>query len=397
MSIKLKTDSSLQGSTRIIRDAAIGLTNLVESMHNRIVHPPLLPSTPIQHLVTNLSGLVYENIRISTKLLANGIDKTIPYLGSLIGEVKTSEKREALRSVLNGVVGDYLEKTNNPLQIKMQFRHQSKAVVLDKKNIDSANHGKVLLMVHGSCLNDNQWTRQGHNHGEALAKELGKTPIYLHYNSGRHISTNGQEFSDRLEELIENWPTPIEELVILAHSMGGLVTRSAVHYGEQHQKTWTKHLKQIVFLGTPHHGAPLERIGNYLDVILENIPYTKPFAKLGKIRSAGVTDLRYGNLVDEDWQDKDQFKLQGDQRQIIPLPAHIECFSIAGNQRKTPNSSTLFSGDGLVTQKSALGKHTNAAKDLNFKKINTWIAQETSHSDLLSSLNVYEKIKRWLS
>lgn len=106
--------------------------------------------------------------------------------------------------------------------------------------------------------------------------------------------------------------------------MGGLVSRSAIHYGQQQQKLWTKHLKKIIFLGTPHHGAPLEQAGNFLDVILEAIPYAKPFARLGKIRSAGVTDLRYGNLLDEDWQNNDRFKMQGDQRKNISLPEQVE-------------------------------------------------------------------------
>jgi triacylglycerol esterase/lipase EstA (alpha/beta hydrolase family) len=140
-------------------------------------------------------------------------------------------------------------------------------------------------------MNDVLWTRKEHNHGIALAKELGKTPIYLHYNTGRHISSNRQNFNKLLEQLVLEWPVPVEELVIIGHSMGGLVTRSALHYGQQQNKTWPNHLKKIIFLGTPHHGASLERTGNYLDVILQSSYYTKPFAQLGKIRSAGITAL----------------------------------------------------------------------------------------------------------
>ena len=216
-------------------------------------------------------------------------------------------------------------------------------------------------------------------------------------NSGRHISTNGQEFSELLEELVRNWPVPVEELIIIAHSMGGLVSRSAFHYGHQQQKSWTKHLNKIIFLGTPHHGAPLEQAGNFLDVVLEAIPYTKPFAQLGKIRSAGVTDLRYGNLLDEDWEDNDRFKLKGDQRQNISLPEKVECYSIAGMVGKATKS--IFSqllGDNLVTVKSALGQHKNPIKNLDFKKENTWIAYESTHSELLSNSKIYTKMKSWI-
>jgi len=399
MSKKIKTDSDLQGFTRIITDVTIGITELVEAMHNRVVHPPLLPSTPIQHQITNIAGITYKSIKWGTQFISIGLDKALGHLVPMLGEIKTTNEREAVRSVLNGVVGDYLEEKENPLKITMQFRYQAKSIPLDNKSIEQTYptiNGKILLMVHGSCMNDIQWTRKEHNHGEALAKELGKTPIYLHYNSGRHISTNGQDFSELLESLILNWPVPIEELVIVAHSMGGLVSRSALYYGEQKQKMWTKHLKKIVFLGTPHHGAPLERAGNYLDTILEHIPYTKPFARLGKIRSAGVTDLRYGNLIDEDWQGNDRFKMQRDQRQSIPLPEQIECYSIAGDSGKATDSSPRLLGDRLVDVKSALGEHENPAKKLHFRKENTWIAYENTHSDLLSNPKIYTKIKEWL-
>ncbi|MCA0153490.1 GPI inositol-deacylase [Winogradskyella vincentii] len=400
MSNNKNTSSYLQGYTRLIADATIGITDLVETMHNRVVHPPFLPSTPIQHLITSIAGITYKNIRWSTKLISRSLDNGLGQLAPVLGKIKSTDKKEAISSALNGVVGDYLEEKENPLKITMQFRHMSEAIQLDSKSIDEAYptiNGKILLMVHGSCMNDIQWTRQEHNHGTSLAKDLGKTPIYLHYNSGRHISSNGKNLNELLEDLILHWTVPVEELVIIAHSMGGLVVRSALHYGQQQQKTWTKHLKKIVFLGTPHHGAPLERIGNYVDNILGAIPYAKPFARLGKVRSAGITDLRYGNLIDEDWQDNDRFEINGDQRQNIPLPQQIECYSIAAVTGKATNPiSSAIIGDSLVDVKSALGQHKNPAKNLDFKDENTWVAYGNNHMDLLSNPKIYSKIKAWL-
>jgi pimeloyl-ACP methyl ester carboxylesterase len=397
---KKPTSSYLQGITRVIMDTTIGITDLVETMHKRVVHPPLLPSTPIQHLITNIAGITYKNIRWSTKLIGGSLDKALGQLHTVLGEIKTTTEKEAIRAALNGVVGDYLEENENPLKITMQFRYSSKAIPLNNESLNATYptiNGKILLMVHGACMNDLQWLRKEHNHGEALAKDLGKTPIYLHYNSGRHISSNGKLLNDLLENLVLTWPVPIEELVIVSHSMGGLVSRSALYYGIKEQNTWKKYLKKIVFLGTPHHGAPLERTGNYLDIILESIPYAKPFARLGKVRSAGITDLRYGNLIDEDWQDKDRFELQKDPRQHIPLPKLIECYSIAAVIGKaTEPLSHRIVGDSLVDVKSALGQHKNPNKDLAFKKKNTWVAFESNHQDLLNNPKVYAKIKAWL-
>lgn len=400
MSKKKKPNSKLQGISRLVTDATIEVTDLVEDMHNRIVHPPFLPSTPIQHLITNIAGITYKNIRWSTRLIGSLADKVLGQFASVSAKIKTTEDRETMRAVLNGVIGDYLEETDNPLQISMQFRNQGEAIKLNKKSIEKiypSVNGKILLMVHGSCNSDIQWTRKEHNHGRELAKELQKTPVYLNYNSGRHISTNGQEFNELLEKLVLKWPVPVEEITIIAHSMGGLVTRSALHYGQEQEKSWTKNLKKIIFLGTPHHGAPLEKAGNYVDVILESVPYAKPFAKLGRIRSAGVTDLRYGNLLDEDWQNIDRFKMKGDQRQNVPLPENIECYGIAGVVGKAEKSgSSKLLGDNMVGVKSALGKHKNPAKNLNFKKENTWVAYENNHLELLSNPKIYSKIKEWL-
>ena len=117
-------------------------------------------------------------------------------------------------------------------------------------------------------MNDLQWKRKGHDHGAALARDLAYTPVYLHYNSGLHISTNGRAFAELLEALVRLWPVPLTELVLIGHSMGGLVARSACHYGALARHEWLRRLDKLVFLGTPHHGAPLERGGNWVDMLL---------------------------------------------------------------------------------------------------------------------------------
>jgi len=400
MSKKTKTDTELQGLTHLIMDATIGATDLVEDMHKQIVHPPFLPSTIIQKMITSIASITYQNIKWSTVIIGSSLHKILKQLTPVIGKIKASDKKEVILSVLNGVIGDYLEEKENPLKITMQFRHQSKAIPPDNESIRAAYpniNGKILLMVHGSCMSDLQWTRKKHNHGKIVAEELQKTLIYLNYNSGIHISSNGKNLNDLLEELVKNWPVPIEELVIIAHSMGGLVSRSALYYGEQNQKNWTKHLKKIVFLGTPHHGSYVERTGSYLDLILESIPYAKPFARLGKIRSAGVTDLRYGNLIDEDWKNDDRFDMKKDKRQNIQLSEQIEFYSIAaviGNE--TASLSTQILGDTLVDVKSALGQHKNPARNLSFKKENIWISFDSNHLDLLNNLKILDKLKVWL-
>ena len=232
---KTKKDSEIQGLTHLIVDATVGVTDIVEAVHKQIVHPPFLPSTPIQKLITSIASITYKNIRWSTLFIGKSLHNILEQLTPRIGNLKASDKKEIIISALNGVIGDYLEEKENPLKISMQFRFQSKVLKIDAESLKTTYptiHGKILLMIHGSCMNDIQWTRKNHNHGEILSKELNKTLVYLNYNSGKHISSNGQNLNDSLEELIKNWPVPIEELTIVAHSMGGLIARSALYYAQ---------------------------------------------------------------------------------------------------------------------------------------------------------------------
>jgi pimeloyl-ACP methyl ester carboxylesterase len=255
----------------------------------------------------------------------------------------------------------------------------------------------VLVLVHGSSMNDRQWTRGGHDHGAALARDLGYTPLYLHYNSGLHISTNGRAFAALLEELVSAWPVPITDFVILAHSMGGLVSRSACHVAEDEGLAWRAKLRAIVFLGTPHHGAPLERGGNWIDVLLGVSRYSAPLARLGKIRSAGVTDMRFGNVLDAHWEGRDRFAMAKDPRQELKLPDGVACFAIAATTATAITQDKNLPGDMLVPVDSALGRSTATELSLHFPEGRTLIAFGMHHIALLGDAGVYAKILEWLS
>ncbi|MCH8486207.1 MAG: alpha/beta hydrolase [Candidatus Cyclonatronum sp.] len=392
--------TDLQGLTRLIRDATIGIVDLVEAMQHRVVHPPFLPTTRVQVLITAVASFSYNSIRRGTRFVSGGADRALGGLAPLLGNIKSKGDYETLKAILNGVFGDHLYHTGNPLEIEMQFRHGSESLPLNRRDLSERlpdASGKILVMVHGSCMNDRQWSRKGHNHGALLAAATGRTPVYLHYNSGLHISQNGRKFSALLERLVSEWPVPVEELCLLTHSMGGLASRSALYYGREQQATWPQLLKKMVFMGTPHHGAPLERLGNYADQMLSSFHYIKPFALLGQARSTGVTDMRFGNLTDEDWLGQDRFALEKEQRQHIPLPEQTECYAIAAVLGKSSVSRTArIAGDGLVGVNSALGRHKEPNRNLLFKPENVFVIPKTGHLDLLSSPAVYEKVRVWM-
>ena len=221
----------------------------------------------------------------------------------------------------------------------------------------------------------------------------------LAVNSGLHISTNGRAFADTLEQLVKAWPVPVEELTIIGHSMGGLVTRSACHHTGEARHAWPTHLKALVFLGTPHHGAPLERAGNRANLYIGISPYTAPFARLGKLRSVAIQDLRHGNLLDSDWQGLRRATTR-DTRTPVPLPRGVKCFAVAATKRAEPASLpspvARLPGDGLVPVASALGRHKDARFALAIPRARTHLCFGLDHFDLLSSGEVFQVMRDWL-
>ncbi len=375
----------LRGANKLAIEATKGVTGLVEEMHRTISAGPAILGKPLEAPARLVTGVVYGSIRAVTSVVGAGIDAALAQLAPLLGDATPGPERMAVLAALNGVLGDYLDETNNPLAIEMRLRRETPA---------SDATRKLLVMLHGSCMSDQQWLRSGHDHGTALARELGYDLVCLQYNSGKHVSTNGADFAVLFDEFVSALPVPPDEIVIVAHSMGGLVTRSACHVAETAKLAWRAKLRAIIFLGTPHHGSPLERGGNWVDVLLGVSRYSAPLAKLGKIRSAGVTDMRYGNVLDEHWQGRDRFEMGRDQRTPLPLPHGVACYAIAATTDS--ETSNKISGDGLVPIDSALGRHAKPALTLAFPEGHTWIGVGTAHLELLDRPEVYEKMRGWL-
>jgi len=388
--------NDIRGINQLAVDAVTGITDVVEALHYAILSLGL-GNKDIQPRTRGITGFVYRNIRTVTAFVGDKVDLSLSQFGGALGQHESSLKREVAISMLNGVLGDYLLERENPLAVIMQLRRDGKPLSdVALRDLIEKSNGKILLMVHGLCMNDLQWQVDEHDHGIELARDLGYEPIYLHYNTGRHISENGRDLAALLQYLVTISPQPLS-LSILAHSMGGLVSRSAFHYGEQAQHSWLEQVNKMVFLGTPHHGAALEKGGNLVDIILGSNPYSSPFAKVGQIRSAGITDLRYGYIIDEDWQGKDRFSYAVDNRGSLALPNGVHCYTVAAVKSK---ESTVVGdgliGDGLVNVDSALGRHNDDLLNLTFPEQHQWIGRDMNHMDLLYHPDVYNKIKQWL-
>ena len=387
MARKSGIGADLAGASRLAIEAVKGVTELVEAVHMNVLNKAIGPR--LAGPVSGVTGLVYRSVKGVTRLVGGGIDTVLGRLVPELGEPASWPGREALVAALNGVLGDRLAATNNPLAIQMRWRQGGLPLSV------TAPTGRILVLAHGLCMNDVQWLRGGVDHGATLASERGYTPVYLHYNSGRHVSENGRDFAQQLQALVDGWPVPVQELVIIGHSMGGLLARSACHYGAQAGHGWLSYLSKIVFLGTPHHGAPLERGGNWVHLLIDVSAYSAPFARLAKIRSAGITDLRHGSVIDDDWDGQDRFAHGVPLPQMVALPAGVRCYAIGATigKREGDLADRLLAGDGLVPLASALAEHADPARTLDFER---HVVYQTNHMQLLSSPEVSERLLAWL-
>ena len=381
--------SDFRGAARMVVDAAEATTEVVEKMHRTIQVRPGPQGVSVTDRTKGITGLVYRSIRMGINFVGQAIDAGLTPLMMLLPEGESSRVRDAYRSAANGVYGDYLSRTGNPLAIDMSLHHRDQQVDLNdptsvlEQHSDAAPVSKLLVLVHGSCMNDQQWNRDGHDHGAAIADDLGYLPLYLRYNSGLHIVSNGRSFAELLEALIGNWKQPVEELAVMGHSMGGLVARSACHYAHAAGHAWPKYLRKLVFLGTPHHGAPLEQGGHGLDVLMELSSYSRPLTRLSRARSAGIADLRHGTIsTDED---------------AVPLPSGVKCYAAAAVlAAKRGLLSDRLIGDGLVPLDSALGRHRDVNRSLKIPKSRQWVGYGLGHRDLLSHPDLYAQLRDWL-
>lgn len=367
-------------------------------MQDRLTRLPVVGNSPPAIATRAITALVHAGIRRVAGWVGSGVERSItglqPLIHALAGEPAVEEitgpARDALVAAINGILGDHLLASNNPLAISMQLRRHGRA-------LPQLEGGRVALLIHGLCMSDRQWRRKHHDHGASLETDLGFRPAYLRYNSGLHVSINGRELAERLEHWIADAAQPVTELVIVGYSIGGLVARSACHYGKLAGHRWLQKLSRIVFIATPHLGAPLERGGNTIDFLLSISSYSAPLAALGRVRSAAITDLRHGNMLDEDWKSRDRFKSGTERPQSVPLPRGVYCATLAGTTgHRNGDIRDRLLGDGLVPIASGLGQDPGGARDLAVPKSRQWIGHGIHHFDLLSDPNVYAELRRQL-
>ena len=381
--------TDLRAAAQLAVRAVVGATDVVEAAHATIASPAGRPRR-----ARGIAGLVYRIVRFVTRAVGRALDAPLAVAERELPGRDGTPARDAVVAALNGAFGDSLD--GSALATPMHLRHDGQPLDLDRLADADRQSDALLVQVHGICMHDGQWGTEGHDPGAVWAEGVGATRLALRYNSGRHISTNGRELAGLLCRVMQEWPVPVRRVVLVGHSMGGLVLRAALAVAEEEGHEWLGRDVTLVTLGTPHHGAPLERVGNAVDAMLGATRWSAPYARVGQIRSPGVTDLRFGSVHDDDWTGLDRFERLPDRRRAVPLPPGVSFYAVAATTGETASAFDQTWGDGLVPLDSALGRHGDPARDLGVHPDRHCVARGTSHFDLLWRPEVTAQVLGWL-
>jgi pimeloyl-ACP methyl ester carboxylesterase len=353
---------------RTIADRAFGRTG---SGAPRILHDAI-------------AGGVYAGLRGAAGLTGRVAGAALSGRGR---SLSVTPRGAAVLAVLHGLRGDALEREGSDLAEPMCIRVGGRP----GKPADFPDAGpRLVVFLHGLFETEYAWGSKSYGH--RLARDLGLTPVYVRFNSGRHISENGRSLAELLEEVVADWPVPVEQIALVGHSMGGLVARSACCAGGD----WTALVRHTVSLGTPHTGAPLESAVHYAAAALAAVGETRPLAGFLRRRSAGIRDLRAGSLVDEDWRDREPEALRAAACREVPLLDGVAHHFVAATVTRDPSHPVgRLVGDWLVLQPSASGR--SRTRVIGFRDEDGAHVGGAHHLALLNHPAVYEHLREWLA
>jgi pimeloyl-ACP methyl ester carboxylesterase len=371
-------------------------TSRVQEMHNAIsgktfdalqkVPGLSVPARLVQGAHDAITTGVYAAVRHGT--------------GALLGLVGDAERllvdptrvpagrEQAFRSALNAAAGDALAQAGSPLAVQMGLHAAGQPLTLDPESLAGLNE-RVCVFIHGLACDEQSWSlfseawrgspwdRDGVNYGSLLADELGISPLYLRYNTGLAIDDNARQLAVHLSRLAEHAPPHVREILLVGHSMGGLVARQACEHPTADDAAWRQRVRTVVCLGSPHQGAPLEKLGHFVASALNLSNVTQPLGTIANARSRGIKDLRHG--------------LRGKKRRADGMALRLVAGSLAdeADAMMGPMVGSML-GDGLVTTTSA----SDASLVGDVQRVEL---AGLGHMALLNHPRVYALIRGWLA
>lgn len=406
------SDAEIRAAGRAIGDALAGAVGMVRDTHQAIADRVFTAVGPAAQPVRAVHGVIAGGVYAAVR----GAHAVLPRLiGVAVGQGWRPEQAplsghpagRVTLAVLNGLWGDTLSGRHPELATPMAIRSRGEDIPLTSEALRAAFPAagpRIALFVHGLCETEEYWSLAARRHhgtehttlGSRLQRDLARTPVYLRYNTGLHVSDNGLRLSVLLEDLVTHWPVAVEQITLIGHSMGGLVIRSATRQGANTGHRWVPAVRHVVCLGTPHLGAPLARGVHTAAWLLTRFPESRPVARLLTRRSAGIHDLNFGALVEEDWRDVDPDALPHDSCTDVPFLPHADHYFIGATvAREHGNPLADILGDLIVSYRSAAG--TGEKRRLPFGAGHGRHLGGLHHFDLLNHPAVHDQLCAWLA
>jgi len=399
--------ATLSGGTKRIAEFHTGIAERVFYQLQRRMGPAAAPARVVHD---GIAGGTYAVVR--TSLDAGGRAAGMAAAGQARddGSLADHPNGRVILGVLNGAHGDLLDREISELSLPMSLRFGGRDAAVEPAALSVAYPdatARLAVFLPGLVETEDAWRYHAARHhgdptvtyGTLLQRDLGYTPVWVRYNTGLCISDNGRELSALLDRLVAAWPTPVQDVVLIGHSMGGLVARSALAQagdssaaGDRH---WPGLVRDTITLGTPHLGAPLEQGVNAAVHLLDRFGETRWLARQLAARSVGIKDLRYGNVVEADWVGRDP-DASGNYCTDVPLHAGARYFVVVAALAGSPDSPMDdLVGDLLVRPKSASGD-TSDHRRLPLPAEHIHRLSGLHHLDLLNHPQVYAQMHSWL-
>ena len=398
----------VRGVGRVVGDVLVGTVGVIEDVQRAVARRWFAGfgrvARPVQVIHDGIAAGVYATVRAGhagvPRVVSAVVASCVP-----VGAPSVFDARAGgfVLGAVNGLWGDTLTRRYPEFALEMRVRSRGRDVHVDRDGIAMAFPSatpRLVMFLHGLCETDEWWlpraTDRRADFGSRLQRDLGYTPVYLRYNSGLRVSDNGRQLAHLIDDLADAWPVPVEEFALIGHSMGGLVIRSACHYGQQARCRWTAVVRHVVCLGTPHLGSHVERGVNLAGWALGRVPESRPFAAVVNTRSVGLKDLRFGSCVEDDWRDHDPDELLRDrctEVSFLERPTYYFVGATLTRDHRHPVASAI--GDLLVPYPSASGQ--GHRRSVAFDAECGRHIGGLHHFDLLRHSAVYEQLRAWLA
>ncbi len=394
-------------------DTLAAAAGAVEQTHQAIarrVFSAIGPSAePARRTHDAIASLSYRTIARGARIGGEAAAAALQFNGRGARALSARPRGRIAGSLINGWLGDRLDAAASPLAIEMALIRDGVEVELSAAAVAAAYPlagPRIAIFLHGLVESELIWEPRGGlgegRFGQRLASEHGLDEVLIRYNSGLHISDNGERFGTLLERLCAAWPVAVEEITIVGHSMGGLLARSALHQSETASEVarwdWPRLTRRIFYLGSPHHGAPLERFANAGARALSAIAETRALGTLIDSRSVGIKDLRFGNLLEGDWRGHDPDELLVDHRPHRDQAVGPDYYFIAATiTRSHRHPAARLFGDLLVQTPSAWAAGTHGADEGRYPAGQTRHFGSRNHFALTTDAEVYTQISDWIA